>query len=454
MNKTIAAIATAFAPSGLGIVRISGDDAHRVASKIFSPVGKRNIDNVKGFSAILGKLYDSDGVFDDAIATVFFAPKSYTGENAVELSCHGGTYVISRLLRAAFAAGASPAEPGEFTKRAFLNGKLTLDEAEAVIDIINAKSRLSATAAYSAKEGALSRRLNGIISALTKEAAHLAAWVDYPEEDIDAPDTENMLTEFIKTEQELKKLLATYDSGKLIREGISTVIVGKPNVGKSTLMNCLTGENTSIVTDIPGTTRDIVNENILMDDIMLRISDTAGIRQTEDLVESLGVQNAKSKIEGSDLILAVFDGGTTLDAEDKEIIELVKNLPAIAIINKNDLQSKIDIEYIKENISQIVYISAANSDGIPELSSKIKEVCMLGNIDSEGALLYNQRQYKDVAAAILATEEAISAVEMGATLDAVTVCIEEILSHLLALTGKRASEEVVQGVFANFCVGK
>ncbi len=454
MDYTIAALATPFAASGLGIIRISGKEAKQIAMKVFTPRGNRHIDNVKGFSAILGRVYDSEGIFDDAIATVFTAPKSYTGEDVVELSCHGGTYILQRLLAALYTAGATAAGAGEFTKRAFLNGKLSLDEAEGVMDIISAQSKLSLTAAYNAKEGALHRRLDRIIANLTHKGAHLAAWIDYPEEDIEELDPMVLNGDIKEIHSDLSNLLQGYDQGRIIREGILTAIVGKPNVGKSTLMNCLTGVSTSIVTPVAGTTRDIVEETVLLDDLTLRLSDTAGIRDTEDLVESIGVENARKKITGSNIVFAVFDGSSPLSGEDHNVLDLVKGLPAIAVINKTDLDNIIDIEYIKQYISHIVYISAANSQGIKDLSQMVKDICCLNHIDSSSGMIYNQRQKHHVQTAVTACEECISALEMGATLDAITICIEDILSPLLELTGKKASEQVVDGVFSQFCVGK
>lgn len=454
MNSTIAAIGTPYGVGGIGIVRVSGDEAKRLVSMIFKPVGKRNIDNVKGFSAIYGRVFDDDGEFDEAVVTVYNAPKSYTGEDVVEISCHGGTYIMERVLMAVIAVGAKPADAGEFTKRAFVNGKLSLEKAEAVIDLINAKSKLSAAAALSVKDGALSCKIDEIIVKLTELAAHLSAWTDYPDDDIAEVSVEYLNSNLLDIKNELVILLSSYEKGRIIHDGVSATIVGKPNVGKSTLMNALSGQQTSIVTHIAGTTRDVVEETVRVGDIVLRLADTAGIHQTNDLVESIGVDAALKKIDASALVIAVFDGTTPIDNDDKKIIDILKNRTSLAVINKADLQQNIDKQYLYDNFIHIVELSAKNVSGINTLSDKIKDIYSLNNLDSSAPILYTIRQKDCITRAISNTNDALNALNLGITFDAVNVCIEDVLSNLLELSGKTASQQVVNGIFAKFCVGK
>lgn len=453
-NKTIAAICTPYGVGGVGIVRISGDDAKEVASKVFKPIGKRNIDNVKGFSAIYGHVFDKDGVFDEAIATVFNAPKSYTGENCVEISCHGGTYIMERVLNAVLDAGGAMADAGEFTKRAFLNGKLSLEQAESVIDLINAKSKLSAAAALSVKEGVLNKKINEIVEKAMGLTAHLNVWTDYPDEDIPEVTEDELSGGIDEIIAMLNELLLSYNQGRIIKDGVSTVIVGKPNVGKSTLMNALSGQQISIVTHVAGTTRDIVEETVKLGDIVLKIADTAGIHNTDDIVESIGVEAAMKKVDASALVIAVFDGNSPIDDDDRNIVEIAKKHTALAVINKADQKLLIDKEYIYNNFEYVAEISAKELEGLDILSEKIKEIYKINNFDSSAPMLYTLRQKECIAKALKSAMEAKDALAMGMTFDAVNVCVEDVLTSLLELSGKTASEEIVNSVFSKFCVGK
>ncbi|MBQ2568823.1 MAG: tRNA uridine-5-carboxymethylaminomethyl(34) synthesis GTPase MnmE, partial [Ruminococcus sp.] len=315
-NSTIAAISTAQGEGGIGVIRISGTDATAVADRVFQNIRHRKLSDMSGYTAAFGKIIKDGEELDEAVALVFRAPHSYTGEDVVELSCHGGIYITQQVLRAVLEAGAKPAQAGEFTKRAFLNGKIDLTEAEAVIDIISAKNRSAARAALSVKEGALRRRITQVKDDLLALAAHLSAWADYPEEDIAEVTDEMILTVCKSAEAALSRLLATYDSGQAVKQGIDTVIAGRPNVGKSTLMNLLSGYEKSIVTAIPGTTRDIVEDTVVAGDVMLRLSDTAGLRDTDDAVEKIGVDRAKQRLEQCGLLLAVFDNSRALEDFD------------------------------------------------------------------------------------------------------------------------------------------
>lgn len=453
-THTIAAISTAQGEGGIGVIRISGDDAITVADKVFVSVTGKKLADMKGYTAAFGHIYNNNEAIDEAVAVVFRTPKSYTGEDVVELSCHGGMYITKEVLRAVLDAGAVPAQAGEFTKRAFLNGKIDLTEAEAVIDIISAKSKVAARAALSAKDGALWKKITEIKNQLVDTAAHLSAWADYPEEDIaDITDDDLQIT-FERVLKDLNKLLSTYDAGQIVKQGIDTVIAGKPNTGKSTLMNLLAGHNKSIVTDIPGTTRDVIEETVLVGDIILNLSDTAGIRETGDTVEKIGVDIARARLENCGLVLAVFDGSKELDENDKDLLKRIKDSQAVGIINKNDLDTKIDVDYLKKYLKNIVFISAKDGTGYEELADIVSKIAGTENFNPSEGILANERQRSAVVNAKKALEEAKTALDMGMTFDAVTVALEEAIENILDLTGERTSEVVVDKVFHNFCVGK
>lgn len=453
-NKTIAAISTAQGEGGIGVIRVSGEKSIEICNGIFKSVSGKKLTEMKGYRAALGYVYKNGEKLDEVIATVFRAPNSYTGENIVELSCHGGIFITREILRTVIEAGAVPAEAGEFTKRAFLNGKLDLTEAEAVIDIISAKSKNAARAAVLAKDGALWRRIENIKNKLVSTAAHFSAWADYPEEDIEQVSEESLNNTFNECLFDIKKLLDTYDLGQTVKEGLDTVIAGKPNTGKSTLMNLIAGKNKSIVTDIPGTTRDIIEETVNIGNVTLRLSDTAGMRDTEDKIEKIGVDIAKSRVQNCGLVLAVFDAGRELDDDDRKLIADVQDAPVIAIINKTDLDKKLDEKYIEDRIDKVVKISAKNGDGFELLCEMIENIAGTNNFDPSEGILANERQRTAVLNAQKALTEAKEALNIGMTFDAVTVNIEEAIEYILELTGERVSEVVVDNVFHNFCVGK
>lgn len=453
-NSTIAAISTAQGEGGIGVIRVSGDGAIEIADKVFKNINNKKLSDMKGYTAAFGSIVFEGEKLDEAVALVFRAPHSYTGEDVVELSCHGGMYITKQVLRAVFEAGAVPAEAGEFTKRAFLNGKLDLTEAEAVIDIISAKSRSAARSAICVKEGALRKKITEVKDDLLSLTAHLSAWADYPEEDIAEVSEEDILVTCEKAELTLKRLLDTYDSGQAVKQGIDTVIAGRPNVGKSTLMNLLSGTEKSIVTDIPGTTRDVVEDTVLVGDVILRLSDTAGLRDTDDAVEKIGVDRARKKLSQCGLLLAVFDNSRELDSDDLELIEMSREVPTVAIINKTDLEAKLDISKIKYNISNIVYVSAAKGEGREDIINAVEKIAGTQNLNPSEGILSNERQRSNVYNALNSVREAKAAVETGMTFDAVTVSLEDAISELLEMTGEKTSDEVIDRVFHNFCVGK
>ncbi len=454
MSKTIAAISTPRAAGGISVVRISGDDAITVAEKVFFPISGKKLSQHAGYTAAFGDIYDGEQQIDQGVALVFRAPKSYTGEDVVEISCHGGILVTEKVLRAILREGASPAGPGEFTKRAFLNGKLTLTQAEAVTDLINAESEKSLRAAQCALKGALYQNVKKVLDDLLSVTAHIAAYIDYPDEDIDDIKLTEMKKVCAECRDTLRKLLETFDRGKIIREGVETVIVGRPNVGKSTLMNLLSGCEKSIVTDIPGTTRDVVEESVNIGDVVLRLADTAGVRETEDIIEKAGVERTFDRLESADLVLAVFDSSSPLSDTDYSLVEKIKKMPTVAIVNKSDLKSVIDKEYLYNNFKHIVEISATTKAGFDELNQEISKVLRLNDINTSGAMLANERQYHCVSQADKLLQEALEAIQMGFTMDAVDISIESAISVLLELTGEKVTDAVVNEVFSHFCVGK
>lgn len=453
MNETIAAIATPSGVGGIGIIRISGREALSIADQV-TRLGRGSLAQMAGYTCAYGRVYDRDGELDEVIATVFRAPHSYTGEDVVELAAHGGRYILHRLLQACCEKGARLADPGEFTKRAFLNGKLDLTRAEAVIDLISAQGRQSARAALSARDGALYRKVRQVIDRLVGEAAKLSAWIDYPEEDIEEAERASLGRELHETGKVLHQILQTYEAGRILREGIETVIVGRPNVGKSTLMNLLADSERSIVTDVAGTTRDVVTDTVRLGEVVLHLSDTAGIRETGDAVERIGVARAEDAIGKAQLILAVFDGSSPVDENDRRVLEQCRGATAVAIINKNDLPQRLDVDQIHKAFQYVVQISAKQQQGTEELRHIIEQLFSLETFDPSAAVVANERQREGVWRALENINQALEALESGVSLDAVGICIESAADALMELTGEKAGEAVVNEIFSRFCVGK
>lgn len=455
MDKTIAAISTAPAPGGIGIVRISGPEAFAIGDRVFRGIRKTPLSQMKGYTAQLGGAYTQEGErLDDVVALVFRGPKSYTGEDVVELSCHGGLYLTKRLLQEVLDAGAVPAGPGEFTRRAFLNGKVDLAQAEAVMGLIGASGEQARRAAQAGSSGVLSQRISRVRENLLTLAAHLAAWADFPEEDVPQVEEGELLSSMEAAQQEISSLLAGFDRGKMYREGLATVIAGRPNAGKSTLMNLLSGCERSIVTQYAGTTRDVVEETVTLAGVPLRLADTAGIRDTSDPVESIGVAAAKKRLETAQLVLAVFDSSQELTKEDRDLMDSLEGVPAVAVINKTDLPTRIDVEEIRSHFEKVAFLSAAQGEGLEELEQALSEILDTKDFHPEEGVLFTQRQRQDAQRAYDSLEEGREALELGMTLDAVTVCVEDALNALSALTGEQVSEEIVDQVFEQFCVGK
>lgn len=455
MSTVIAAIATPPAAAGIGVIRLSGDGAIAVADKVFRPLGKgKTLGGLDGYSALYGHAYDRDGDIDDCVALVFRAPHSYTGEDVVELSCHGGLYLLKRVLRATLDAGAVAAEAGEFTKRAFLNGKMDLTGADAVMDLIGAGGALAARAALAAREGSTYRRAESIKATLLAVAAQNAAYVDYPDDDIPELSPEALGETLTEAENALEELLRTFDAGRLLREGVDTAIVGTPNVGKSTLMNRLSGSERSIVTAQAGTTRDVVEESVRVGDFVLRLSDTAGIRETEEEAEAIGIRRARERMQGAALVLAVFDGSRPLSQDDLSLLQEVGGPHTVAILNKADQPLLADTEAIAAHISHIVPLSAKTGEGVGHLTAVIAEVTGMAGLDENAGILTTERQRNGVSRALEAVGEAKEALTIGLAVDAAAVSIDAAILALSELTGEKASEAVINEVFARFCVGK
>ncbi len=453
-NSVIAAVSTPNAPGGIGIIRISGDDALAVAEKVFVPISGEKLTESKGYRAYFGSVYDGENKIDEAVCLVFRAPHSYTGENTAEINCHGGLYITKQILRAVIAAGAEPAGSGEFTKRAFLNGKMDLAGSESVMALISASGKQAAAAALNTLEGNLSKKIKECCDAIVGVCASLAAWVDYPDEDIEETGTDEMRQIFADTRTELEEIIRRYDCGRAVTDGVDTVIVGRPNVGKSTVMNMLSGYERSIVTDIAGTTRDVVEEKVVLGDIVLRIADTAGIHDTENIVENLGVGLARKRLERAELVLAVFDGSTPLNKDDEDIIKACSDKKRIALLNKSDLPKEADRSIIEANFDKTVEISALKGDGAAELEKAVSQVLMTEIFDPAAACLTGERQRACCVKAADYLGECISALDLGVTLDAVNVCADCAVDALLELTGEKATAAVVDEVFSRFCVGK
>ena len=454
--STVCAVSTPLAEGGLAVIRISGEDAVAAAERIFVPFGGKRVSDMPGYTCAYGRVIDpADGsVVDDAMLTVFRAPHSYTGEDTAEISCHGGVYITKRILRLCLAAGCQQADRGEFTKRAFINGKLSMTQAEAVMDMISARGELSLRSARLTREGRLFKRIDAVKDRLVTLLGELAAWVDYPEEDLPAVEEGALKSTLADAAGELERLVRDYDCGMVLRRGIDTVIAGKPNVGKSTLMNMLLGYERSIVTEAAGTTRDVIEETVKLGELELKLSDTAGIRETDDRIEQLGVSLAKKRLDECALIIAVFDTSSPLDSEDRELLNYVRGLDKrlIVVLNKSDLGNAVDEKEFAG--IKTVGISAKNGEGLEALTAAVSELFGISSYDADTTIFANERQKRCAESALEKLRAALAAAELGETLDAVTVMTDAAVSELMELTGERATEAVVEEVFSRFCVGK
>lgn len=436
------------------MVRISGSDAFGIAAAVFKPKSGKPIEKMSGYTAAYGEIYDGEELLDDGVLLVFRQPRSYTGEDVCEISCHGGIYVTRRVVTACLKAGAEPAAAGEFTKRAFLNGKMSLTQAEAVSDIISAQGSQLLHCSNSQREGALYRRTERIADKIMDVSAQISAWIDYPDDDTPVVTNEWLNEKLSEVRDDLSGLLSGYDKGKLIRSGISCAIVGKPNVGKSTIMNLLSGSERSIVSSAAGTTRDIIEERVELCGTALLLYDCAGLRESDDEIERIGVDIMMKKLETADIAFAVFDGSKALEDEDRRLFGLLENKTVIPIVNKSDLQITLDIKELEERFGEPVVISAKDEGSAAVLENAVSTRLNLDAFSADAGFIANERQRSCVMRAASYVNDALDAVNAGITPDAVGVELEQALEAVYELSGKKASEEIIDEVFKRFCVGK
>ncbi len=453
MTDTIAAIATGYARTAIGILRISGPEARQVLAKVFTPfAGKTPLLERPAQSLIYGQLHDTDGaVLDNCLATFSVAPASYTGEDTAELQCHGSPTMLAAGLEALFAAGARQAKAGEFPRRAFLNGKMDLTQAEAVIDLIDAETVSAAKNAVGQLSGAMGKKIDGIYNQLVDLLAHFHAVLDYPDEDIEPFEAEEIAQSVGKAAQDLAALRATYRRGKQLTQGVPCAIVGRPNAGKSSLLNAILGYDRAIVTDIPGTTRDTVEEKAVLGGVLLRLIDTAGLRETGDVVEQMGVRRSLDALERAELALVVLDGSAPLDDNDKMVLDAAGQVEeCIILVNKSDLPQQADLSGLAQ---APLAISAKESTGLDALEAEIARRFPAG-AEQQGELLTNARQAEAAQRAEQALEAVQDGLEAGMSPDAVLSDVEFAMAALAEVTGRRVTEDVTARIFSRFCVGK
>ncbi len=452
---TIAAIATGSQVSAIGIVRVSGPEALPLMDRVFAPSDGRPMSAHADRKLVYGALSSADGaVLDYCLCTVSRAPHSYTGEDTAELQCHGSPVVLSEALNTLFKAGARQAGPGEFTKRAFLNGRMDLTEAEAVIDVIEAESAAAAANAAGQLAGAVTRRTDAVYDLLTDMAAHFAAALDYPDEDIEPFELEGYASRLDGAIEALESLCATFERGRVLREGLRVSLIGRPNVGKSSLLNALLGYERAIVTDEPGTTRDTIEEKTVLGGVLLRLTDTAGLREAGGEVERLGVRRALQAAEGSDLVIAVFDGAEPLSERDEETLAVARRARrAVAVVNKSDLHRRLDTARLPDCFEHVVSISARTGRGLDALAAAVREMFPAPEAPA-GEILTNARQADAVGRALVSLRAARDAMREGVTPDAVLTEAEQAQQALGELSGRSVTDDVTDRIFSRFCVGK
>lgn len=456
-TDTIAAIATAMSNSGIGIVRISGDEALEVADRIFRPKkGSRKVSDMETHTIHYGYVVDGEEVVDEVLLLIMKAPRSYTCEDTIEIDCHGGVLVMKKILETVLKYGARPAEPGEFTKRAFLNGRIDLSQAESVIDVINAQNELALKSSVSQLQGAVLEKIKDIRAVVLHEIAFIESALDDPEHVSLDGYPEQLRGIMSDAHSKVKKLLDSSDNGKMLKEGINTAIVGKPNAGKSSLLNILVGEERAIVTEIAGTTRDILQEQIQIGGIGLNVIDTAGIRDTEDIVEKIGVNKSREYIEKADLIIYVVDSSTELDENDQEIIEAIQDKKAIVLLNKSDLDAKTDAAILQERLDKpILSISAKNNTGIHELEKLIEEMFFSGKLSfNDEVYITNIRQKNALAEAENSLKMVLQSIDDGMPEDFFTIDMMNAYEVLGTIIGESVGEDLVNEIFSKFCMGK
>ena len=455
-KDTIAAISTGMTSSGIGIVRISGENAFTVADRVYK--GKELIKNAASHTIHYGHILDGSGLIDEVLVMVMKAPRTFTGEDTVEINCHGGTYVVRKVLETVLKNGARAAEPGEFTKRAFLNGRMDLSQAEAVIDVIHSENDYALQNSVNQLKGSIRNKTNNIRNKIIYNTAFIESALDDPEHiSLDGYGTvlKNVSEEIIG---ELEEMIRSSDNGRVIKEGIRTVIVGKPNAGKSSLLNVLSGHERAIVTDIEGTTRDILEEKINLGDLTLDVVDTAGIRQTEDTIEKIGVERARKYAESADLIIYVVDASRKLDDNDQEILEIIQNKKTIVLLNKSDLEMVVSQEEIKSHIKDgipVISVSAKEEDGIKDLEDAVKEMFLTGNISFNNQIyISNARQKQALEDSSGSMKKVIESIENALPEDFYTIDLMDAYESLGKITGESAGEDLINEIFSKFCMGK
>ncbi len=452
-NTTIAAIATPHGTGGISVIRVSGPDSISICDKIFKAKSKKTLSDAKTHTIHYGNVVLDEKIIDEVLVSVMRAPNTFTREDTVEINCHGGLVVTEKVLLAVLSAGATLASAGEFTKRAFLNGRIDLSQAEAVIDIINSPSSLALSVAANQLGGTLSSDINKMRDKILEILAQINVTIDYPEEDIDDVEKCALLKELTDVKKDITSLLETSHRGKLIKDGINTVICGKPNVGKSSILNLLARDARAIVTDIAGTTRDVIEERITIGNAVLNVFDTAGIRTTSDTIESLGIDKSKECIKNAELVLFVTDSTTGIEAEDKEIFKSIDKKNVIVILNKSDAKDT-EIDEMFDGF-KTVKLSAKTGDGLDELSSIIEEMFKLGKISAgDSCAITNLRHKEALSAALTSITAAINALNDCVPYDMVSIDLIDSTTHLGEITGKTVSDEVVDKIFSRFCLGK
>ena len=456
-EDTIAAISTAMSPSGIGIVRISGAGAVRTAGKIYrSPGGKKRLEDVPSHTIHYGYIYDGDMMADEVLVMVMRGPRSYTGEDTVEINCHGGLLAVRRVLEAVLHAGARMAEPGEFTKRAFLNGRIDLSQAEAVMDVINAGSEYALDSSLSQLKGSVMRSVRKIREEILYEIAFIESALDDPEHISLEGYPERLEEKTAQEKERIERLIRSFSEGKMIREGIRTVIVGKPNAGKSSLMNMLVGEEKAIVTDVAGTTRDVLEEQVMLEGISLRMMDTAGIRETSDLVEQIGVERTLDRVLEADLILYVVDASVPLDENDREILEIIRDRKTIVLLNKSDLPQVIspgDLEQM--GTWPVLSISAGNRQGVEILEAQIRKMFFAGELEfNDQVYITNARHKNALEKARDSLEMVENSIAAGMPEDFFSIDLMDAYEALGTILGESVGEDLVNEIFSKFCTGK
>ena len=456
--STIAAISTATGNGGIGIIRMSGKKSFEILDKIFDPINKSK-DEIKGYTMKFGYIINpkNQEKIDEVLVSYFVGPKSYTTENMCEINSHGGVIVEKKILELCLENGADLAEPGEFTKRAFLGGRIDLAQAESVIDLINSKTDNEAKASINQLEGNLSKKIQNIREKLLDVMADIEANIDYPEYDIEEVTNNKISRVLDEIKNDLVHLSNTFENGKILKEGVKTIIIGKPNAGKSSLLNSVLNEERAIVSEYAGTTRDTIEEFVNVQGIPLKLIDTAGIRKTKDKIEEIGVNRALKLSEDADLIIAIFDGSKELDDEDREILNIIKNKKSIILLNKKDIGDKNleNSDVLKEFKNNIIKISAKTGDGVEDIFNKIAEMFKTNEIKmNDGIIVTNISHKNQIDKAINSVEEAINSNESGLPIDMVSIPIKQILIDLSAITGEDVSEDIINEIFSKFCLGK